>query len=74
MAQTLVQLFVHVVFSTKNRIEMIAPEIEKELFAYIGGIAANNGFAQKLSETAKQREITLNFNSFSCCFVLFRGS
>ncbi len=42
MAQTLVQIFIHVVFSTKNRVEMITPEIEKELFAYIGGIAANN--------------------------------
>lgn len=42
MAQTLVQLFIHVVFSTKNRAEMITPEIEPELFAYIGGIAANN--------------------------------
>ena len=42
MAQTLVQMFVHVVFSTKNRAEMINLEIETELFAYIGGIAANN--------------------------------
>jgi len=42
MAQTLVQIFIHVVFSTKNRADMIKPEIEKELFAYIGGIAANN--------------------------------
>ena len=42
MAQTLVQLFVHVVFSTKNRAEIITPEIETELFAYVGGIAANN--------------------------------
>ena len=42
MAQTLVQIFVHIVFSTKNRAEIITPEIEPELFAYIGGIAANN--------------------------------
>ena len=42
MAQTLVQIFIHVVFSTKNRVDMITPEIETELFAYIGGIAANN--------------------------------
>jgi putative transposase len=42
MAQTLVHIFIHVVFSTKNRVEMITPEIEPELFAYIGGIAANN--------------------------------
>lgn len=42
MAQTLVQIFIHIVFSTKNRVDMITPEIETELFAYIGGIAANN--------------------------------
>ena len=38
MSQTLVEIIVHVVFSTKNRENLIAPEIEKELFAYVGGI------------------------------------
>ena len=38
MAQTLVEIIIHVVFSTKNRENFIAPEIEKELFVYIGGI------------------------------------
>lgn len=38
MAQTLVKIYVHVVFSTKNRADLILPEFEKELFAYIGGI------------------------------------
>jgi len=38
MAQTLVKIYIHVVFSTKNRDDLILPEIEKELFAYIGGI------------------------------------
>lgn len=42
MAQTLVSLYVHVIFSTKNRAELIMPEIEPELFAYIGGILNNN--------------------------------
>ena len=42
MAQTLVSLYVHVVFSTKNRTNLISPEIETELFAYIGGILNNN--------------------------------
>lgn len=42
MSQTLVQLFVHVVFSTKHRADLITPDIEPELYAYIGGIAANN--------------------------------
>jgi len=39
MAQTLVSAYFHVVFSTKNRFDFITPEIEAELFAYIGGIA-----------------------------------
>lgn len=38
MAQTLVKVYVHLVFSTKNRGEFISAEIEKELFAYIGGV------------------------------------
>ena len=38
MAQTLVKIYVHVVFSTRNRADLILPEFEKELFAYIGGI------------------------------------
>jgi REP element-mobilizing transposase RayT len=46
MAQTLVSAFFHVVFSTKNRANMIPPEIESELYAYIGGIA--QAFGAKL--------------------------
>jgi putative transposase len=41
MAQTLVSLLVHVIFSTKNRQSLITPEIEPELFAYLGGILKN---------------------------------
>ncbi len=42
MAQTLVSLMVHVIFSTKNREPLITSEIERELFAYIGGILKNH--------------------------------
>ena len=42
MAQTLTSLLVHIVFSTKHRVSIITPEIEPELFAYIGGILKNN--------------------------------
>jgi len=42
MAQTLVSLMTHVIFSTKNREPLITSEIEPELFAYIGGILKNN--------------------------------
>ena len=41
MAQTLTCLRVHVVFSTKNRQPMITPEVEPELYAYLGGTTKN---------------------------------
>jgi putative transposase len=42
MAQTLTRLLVHVVFSTKNRENTIAPDIEQELYPYLGGICRSN--------------------------------
>jgi len=41
MSQTLTSLMVQLVFSTKNREQIITPEVEPELFAYIGGILRN---------------------------------
>jgi REP element-mobilizing transposase RayT len=41
MAQTLFCGYFHIVFSTKNRFGFIHPEIEEELYAYIGGIVGN---------------------------------
>ena len=38
MAQTVVSLLLHVIFSTKNRQTLITPDIEPELLAYMGGI------------------------------------
>ena len=43
MPQSLVKILVHIVFSTKNRIDIITPEIEARLYGYIGGIIENNG-------------------------------
>jgi REP element-mobilizing transposase RayT len=42
MPQSLATLFVHIIFSTKHRANLILPEIESELFSYIGGIVKNN--------------------------------
>lgn len=39
MANTYTSLFYHVVFSTKNRIPYIKPEIENRVWAYLGGVA-----------------------------------
>jgi len=41
MAQTLVSLLIHTVFSTKNREPMITSEVEPELYAYLGGTLKN---------------------------------
>jgi REP element-mobilizing transposase RayT len=43
MPQSLVKILVHVVFSTKNRADLILPEIENDLYGYIHGIVENNG-------------------------------
>lgn len=42
MPQSLVRMLVHVVFSTKNRADLIVPEIEDGLFGYMNGIVENN--------------------------------
>ena len=42
MAQTLVSLYVHIIFSTKHRKRILLPDDEPDLYAYIGGIANNN--------------------------------
>jgi len=39
MANTYSNLFYHIVFSTKGRTNLIDPDIEKRVWAYIGGIA-----------------------------------
>jgi REP element-mobilizing transposase RayT len=39
MANTYTSLYYHIVFSTKNRVAYITPEIESRVWAYIGGVA-----------------------------------
>ena len=41
MAQTLVRVLVHVIFSTKDRANLIRPDIESELHRYLARIANN---------------------------------
>lgn len=43
MPQSLVKILVHIVFSTKERQRIITPQIERQLYGYIGGIIKNNG-------------------------------
>lgn len=58
MAQTLVSLYVHIVFSTKNRVDMIQTDVEEELWAYIGGILKNNK-SKLLASNGTQNHIHL---------------
>jgi len=43
MAQTLVSLLTHIVFSTKHREDLITPTVEPHLYAYLGGITKDYG-------------------------------
>ena len=43
MAHTYYSLLVHCVFSTKDRLRLIVPDIQADLWAYMGGIARSIG-------------------------------
>ena len=43
MANTYSNLFYHIVFSTKGRVDLIHQDIEDRVWAYIGGIARKHG-------------------------------
>ena len=42
MAQSLSQIYIHIIYGTKNRYPYITSEIENRLHAYIAGILKNN--------------------------------
>ena len=42
MANTYYSLNIHCIFSTKNRMPLIAADLEERLWAFIGGIARQN--------------------------------
>lgn len=44
MSHTYISDLVHCVFSTKNRRNLISPEIQNDLWSFLGGIARKNGF------------------------------
>jgi putative transposase len=41
MPQSLTKNYLHITFSTKNRVPLIIPEVREELFRYLGGICKN---------------------------------
>jgi len=42
MPQSLVKMLAHIVFSTKDRVDLITPNVEESLFSYISGTVRNN--------------------------------
>ena len=42
MAHSYISIYVHYIFSTKNRQKIIMPELEERLWPYMGGIAREN--------------------------------
>jgi len=43
MPQSLASILVHVIFSTKNRVPLILPDIERELYPYLASICRAHG-------------------------------
>lgn len=41
MSQSFVQIYVHIVFHTKDNVKLIGEDVEKELYSYFGGILKN---------------------------------
>ena len=41
MAQSLVKVYIHIIFSTKHRENILTTDISKELYSYLGGICSN---------------------------------
>jgi len=64
MANTLILLNIHYVFSTKNRQKMIDKSIRKRLWAYVGGIARENKMiAQAVGGTSDHIHVLITIPS-----------
>ena len=57
MRNTYSKLNYHLVFSTKNRIPLIAETVRDELYGYIGGILRGNGGVLWLPEACRTMSI-----------------
>lgn len=83
MASTLTKILLHITFSTKHRAPLIPPEIEADLYAYIGGICrrmespllAMNGTADhvhmlvSLAKTVALSDLMLNIKRDSSKWI-----
>ncbi len=61
MSHAYVSGLVHCVFSTKNRRDLIAEEVQPQLWAFLGGVARKNGFkALTVGGTANHAHVLLS--------------
>jgi putative transposase len=62
MAHTASNIIVHLIFSTKQRLPLITPEIRDQLFAYLGGIVRQvRGVALMINGTADHVHMLIRF-------------
>ena len=63
MPQSLSQIYLHIIFSTKNRLPFIKPEIEPELYAYMATIFDQlSCHAHKIGGTENHIHIACNLS------------
>jgi len=61
MSHSYVVCYIHFVFSTKNRIRVISPDMKERVWAYMGGIARENKMrALAIGETSDHIHILLS--------------
>ena len=63
MARTLIEVYLHIVFSTKHRANIIHPEIEADLHRYI---AASSRTSIPGASPSRHREPRLDQRGVSC--------
>lgn len=63
MANKYTQIYLHIIFATKNRFNAIPPFWEEKLHKYIGGIISNHGHTPiQIGGTASHIHILLGYN------------
>lgn len=66
MSHSCVQLYLHIIFSTKNRKPLIPQEMEHRLLAYMSGIAnKHNAPILEINGTSDHIHILMKFNASS---------
>ena len=63
MPQSLSQIYLHIIFSTKNHLPTIRPEIETELYAYVASVSNTlSCHAHKIGGTENHIHIACNLS------------